>query len=62
VVVNDRGKRRTISKAAAVLAQLVNKAAQGDLRAIAILVRPVVAPDEQDGLPAGPAARFFIER
>lgn len=33
VVVNEKGKRRTISKLQAVVKQLVNKAASGDLRA-----------------------------
>ena len=62
VVVTDNGKRKSISKGAALLTQLVNKAAQGDMRAIGLLVRPIVSPDESEATPSGPLARFIIEK
>jgi Family of unknown function (DUF5681) len=45
VVVNERGQRKTITKLEAALKQLVNKAASGDLRALAQLV--VLAQDAE---------------
>jgi Family of unknown function (DUF5681) len=45
VVINERGKRRTVTKLEAALKQLVNKAASGDLRALAQLV--VLAQDAE---------------
>ena len=38
VVINEHGRRRTVTKLEAALKQLVNKAASGDLRALAQLV------------------------
>jgi hypothetical protein len=38
VVINEHGRRRTVTKMEAALKQLVNKAASGDLRALAQLV------------------------
>jgi hypothetical protein len=38
VVINEHGQRKTISKLAAAIKQLVNKAASGDLRALQMLV------------------------
>ncbi len=41
VLVNEHGRRRTITKFQAALTQLVNKAASGDPRAIALLLNIV---------------------
>ena len=38
VVINENGRRRTVTKLEAALKQLVNKAASGELRALAQLV------------------------
>jgi hypothetical protein len=38
VVINEHGQRKTVTKLEAALKQLVNKAASGDLRALAQLV------------------------
>ena len=40
VVINEHGRRRTVTKLEAALKQLVNKAASGDLRALAQLPDP----------------------
>ena len=45
VVVNEGGQRRTVSKLEATVAQLVNKAAMGDLRATKQLLTVVHALD-----------------
>ncbi len=48
VVVNENGRRRTITKASAIATQLVNKAASADLRAITLLI---ALHDRQRGAP-----------
>ena len=45
VVINEHGQRKTVTKLEAALKQLVNKAASGDLRALAQLV--VLAQDAE---------------
>jgi uncharacterized protein DUF5681 len=51
VRVNDKGRRRTISKREAVLVRLVNRAASGDCRAIHLVLRAVRGIEER---PPGP--------
>jgi hypothetical protein len=46
VVINEHGKRRTVTKLEAALKQLVNKAASGDIRALRELVE--LARDAED--------------
>jgi hypothetical protein len=45
VVINENGKRKTVTKLEAALKQIVNKAASGDLRALAHLI--VLAQDAE---------------
>jgi len=66
VSVNENGKRKTITKRAAITKQLVNRAASGDLKAMPLLLREArayeidAAPLETDGR-AGPEDRAVME-
>src|SRR6202043_4106782 len=52
VVVNENGKRRTVTKLEAALTQLVNKAATGDLRALRQLLELAREAEARQSLPA----------
>jgi len=51
VVVNENGRRKTVTKLEAALKQLVNKAASGDLRACGQLVELARESEAQQNLP-----------
>jgi hypothetical protein len=57
VVIAENGGRRTISKGRAVIKQLVNLSAKGDLRAVKILL-DIIQNIEQRSEPASPEASF----
>lgn len=52
VVINEHGRRKTITKLEAALKQLVNKAASGDLRALSQLVVLAQDAEAKQSLPA----------
>ena len=51
VVINEHGRRKTITKLEAALKQLVNKAASGDLRALSQLVVLAQDAEARQGMP-----------
>ena len=53
VVINEHGRRKTITKLEAALKQLVNKAASGDLRALSQLVVLAQDAEAKQSIPAG---------
>jgi uncharacterized protein DUF5681 len=56
VVINENGRRKTISKFEAAFKQLVNKAASGDLRALHQLAALVRSAEERSGETTAPTA------
>jgi hypothetical protein len=54
VVINENGKRRTITKQEAFIIQIVNKAASGDLRAIQQLLQMIAAMEGKEQTIAAP--------
>lgn len=54
VVINEKGRRKTISKLEAVLKQLANKVASGDLRALRQLAALLRALEKHPGKPTAP--------
>ncbi len=58
VVINEHGKRKTVTKLEAALKQVVNKAASGDLRALAQLV--VLAQDAETKQNTGEQEAPFV--
>jgi len=52
VVINEHGRRKTITKLEAALKQLVNKAASGDLRALSQLVVLAQDAETKQSMPA----------
>jgi len=68
VAITENGKRRSISKLEAAIKQLVNKAAGGDAKAIALLLNVVRLSDERGGAadpaspPLGEADRRVMEQ
>lgn len=51
VVINEHGRRKTVTKLEAALKQLVNKAASGDLRALAQLVALAQDAEAKQSMP-----------
>jgi hypothetical protein len=51
VVINEHGQRKTVTKFEAALKQLVNKAASGDLRALAQLIALAKDAEAQQNIP-----------
>jgi len=47
VVINESGRRRTITKQEAFVVQIVNKAASGDLRAIQLVLQMIAAMEDK---------------
>jgi len=62
VVINENGRRRTITKLEASLKQLVNKAASGDLRALSQLLAMAAIISEQSAAQASPSTEPINER
>ena len=62
VVINENGRRKTITKFEASVKQLVNKAASGDLRAITHLSGMVSAAADQSAAVASPSSEPINER
>ena len=60
VVINEHGKRKTVTKLEAALKQLANKAASGDLRAIRQLVELAKTPKPSRAL-RGVKSQLFRE-
>ena len=60
VVINENGKRKLITKLEAAVKQLVNKAASGDLRALARLTEMTLAL-EQGGIENGASTHVLNE-
>lgn len=61
VVINENGRRRTISKMEAAIKQMVNKAATGDLLALKLLHTLVISAEEQAMNASGRQARSMSE-
>ena len=66
VSVNENGKRKSITKRAAITKQLVNRAASGDLKALPLLFREarayeIDAPTIEAEASAGPEDRAVME-
>jgi len=55
VVVNEHGKRKTVTKLEAAIKQLMNKAASGDLKALKLLAALVRSSEERSTPMASPA-------
>ena len=53
VVINEHGRRKTVTKLEAALKQLVNKAASGELRALAQLVVLAQDAEAKQSIPEG---------
>jgi hypothetical protein len=55
VVINEGGRRKTVTKFEAAMKQLANKAASGDLRASKLLISVLRMVEEQSPSPAEPS-------
>ncbi len=54
VVINENGRRKTVSKLEAAIKQLTNKAASGELKALQLLAALVRSAEERGTQAAGP--------
>jgi Family of unknown function (DUF5681) len=61
VVINERGRKRTATKREVFLKQMVNQAAQGDLRAIRLLLHHLEKRPQKESGDNRPSLRDFLE-
>jgi hypothetical protein len=62
VTVTDHGRRRTITKREAMIAQLVNRSAQADLKAMAIVLGMLQEIERRTGASTEPASLTEADR